>query len=97
MGGNSSKNGFGWSTTAEQAAGDVDLSGKIAIITGGNTGLGKETVRVLALHKAHVIIACRDIKKGNESINEIKKQNANADIECLELDLASLESIRQIL
>jgi NAD(P)-dependent dehydrogenase (short-subunit alcohol dehydrogenase family) len=50
---------MGWS------AKDIgDLSGRVAIVTGGNAGLGFETAKALALNGAHVIIACRSVEKG---------------------------------
>jgi len=55
--------GFGSSTTAEQVARDIKLDGQVCIITGANTGIGKETARVMAKMGAHVIIGCRDTKK----------------------------------
>lgn len=51
---------YGPFTTAEEAAGDIDLSGKIAIVTGGASNLGRETVRVLASRGADVIVPARD-------------------------------------
>lgn len=51
---------YGPFTTAEEVAGDVDLSGKIAVVTGGASNLGRETVRVLASRGAHVIVPARD-------------------------------------
>ena len=46
------------------AANIPDLSGKVCIVTGGNTGLGFETARELAAHKAHVIIMTRSMERG---------------------------------
>ena len=43
----------------------VDLSGKVAIVTGGNTGIGYETAKALAVMGAHTIIACRSIERAN--------------------------------
>merc|ERR1719491_969320 len=54
---------FNNTTTADEAAADVDLTGKIAIVTGSNTGIGKPTARVLAAHGATVIMACRNRQK----------------------------------
>ena len=70
-----------------------DLTGKIAVVTGANSGLGKETARAFAKKGAHVIVTARDINKGNQAILEIKKDLPAASLEIAELDLASLDSI----
>lgn len=48
-----------------------DLSGKVAIVTGANCGIGYETVRAMAFHGAHVIMVCRDLEKAREAITRI--------------------------
>jgi len=86
---------FNSSSTAEQTARDVDLSGKNVIVTGGNTGIGIETARVLAARGAHVVIACRSPDKGQKAVEEIKAKLPNAHVESMKLDLASLASVRE--
>ncbi|XP_068115653.1 WW domain-containing oxidoreductase isoform X7 [Hyperolius riggenbachi] len=54
-------------TTAMDILQGCDLSGKVIIITGANAGIGFETARSLALHGAHVIMACRNLQKANEA------------------------------
>lgn len=71
------------------------LDGKIAIITGGNTGIGYETGLDFAKRGARVILACRDIKKAERATNEIIQISGNNKIECEKLDLADLESVRE--
>ncbi len=66
-----------------------DQSGRTAIVTGANTGLGFETARMLAEHGASVIIAVRDREKGKKAAARI-----SGDVSVQELDLTSLESIR---
>ena len=72
-----------------------DLAGSVALVTGGNSGLGFETVKALAGKYAHVILACRDTAKGNAAQEQICQQTPDASIEVMQLDLASLASVRQ--
>jgi NAD(P)-dependent dehydrogenase (short-subunit alcohol dehydrogenase family) len=55
---------FGAETTASEVSEGIDLSGKVALVTGGSSGLGQETARVLAERGAHVILTARDVPKG---------------------------------
>ncbi|XP_032906380.1 retinol dehydrogenase 12-like isoform X1 [Amblyraja radiata] len=71
------------------------LDGKTVLITGANTGIGKETARDLAKRGAHIIIACRDIEKGDAAMKEIIKQSGNSNIMVKKLDLADTKSIRE--
>lgn len=61
------KNGFGYGSTAEDVTAGLDLSGKTILVTGCNSGLGLETVRVLRLRGAHVIGTARTAEKANEA------------------------------
>jgi NAD(P)-dependent dehydrogenase (short-subunit alcohol dehydrogenase family) len=72
-----------------------DQMGKVALVTGGNRGLGYETVRQLAAKRAHVVLACRDTSKGEAARAQICRQTPDATIEVMQLDLASLASIRK--
>lgn len=71
-----------------------DQSGKTAIVTGANGGLGCETAKALAARGARVVMACRNLKKGLEAAAAIRKDYPDAKTEVLELDLADLSSIR---
>ena len=72
------------------------LDGKIAVVTGANSGLGLETVRALARKGAHVVLGCRSADKAGAAIDELSADGITADrLEFLPLDLASLDSIRQ--
>ena len=71
-----------------------DLTGKTVIVTGGNSGLGFESVKAFALKGARVIMACRSMAKGEEAKKQIVKFLPTADIIVMELDLADLKSIR---
>jgi len=71
-----------------------DQSGRVAVITGANTGLGYETALALAAHGAHVVLAVRSLDKGKDAISRIVAQSPQADVALQELDLTSLESVR---
>jgi NAD(P)-dependent dehydrogenase (short-subunit alcohol dehydrogenase family) len=66
------KSSFNKKSTAEQVTADIDLNGKTVVITGINSGLGNETMRVLAKRGAHVIGTARTIEKATQAANEIK-------------------------
>ena len=72
----------------------IILSIKIAIVTGANSGIGKEVTKDLSKRGARVIMACRDIESCNKVKQEIMKETFNKNIECVECNLASLESIK---
>jgi NAD(P)-dependent dehydrogenase (short-subunit alcohol dehydrogenase family) len=71
------------------------MNGKICIVTGANTGIGKETARGLAQAGATVIIACRDAAKGEEARADVAESTGAGDrVKVMALDLASLAGIR---
>ncbi len=70
-----------------------DLQGRVALVTGANSGLGLETTRALAAHGAHVIMACRNSEKAREATTNIKQAVPGASLEVTTLDLASLSSV----
>lgn len=72
-----------------------DLTGKVALVTGANSGLGFSTARALASKGAHVVLACRDVLKAERAMAEIRAQLPDAKLECLLLDLSSLVSVRE--
>lgn len=72
-----------------------NLSGKTAIVTGANSGLGFEISKVLASKGARVVMACRDEYKAKIAADEIRKGNHNADVMVRSLDLANLASVEQ--
>ena len=71
------------------------LAGRVALITGANTGIGLVTARELAARGAHVFIACRSPEKGQAAVDEIRKTTGNAQVEMLTLDLGDFDSVRQ--
>ena len=70
------------------------LGGKTVIITGGNTGIGKETAIDLAKRGARVIIGCRDEKRALAALRDIKDKSGSDEVAFKKLDLASLSSVR---
>ena len=78
------------------SAADVpDQSGRVAIITGANTGLGFETAAVLAAKGAHTVLAVRNLDKGNDAVARIKAASPNATVSLQQLDLMSLDNVRK--
>ena len=73
---------------------NIRLDGKTAIVTGANTGIGKETALDLAKRGAKVILACRNVKKGMDAAVEIRRISGNTNVIVEYLDLASFESIQ---
>jgi NAD(P)-dependent dehydrogenase (short-subunit alcohol dehydrogenase family) len=69
-------------------------SGRTAVVTGGNAGIGFELARVLAARGAHVVLACRDIGRAAEAAGRIRGGNPGASVSVVHLDLASLPSVR---
>lgn len=72
-----------------------DLAGKIAIVTGANTGLGFETALALYEKGAHVVLACRDVYKAKQAIEKIKQNKGTGIAEAARLDLESLQQIHE--
>ncbi len=72
----------------------ADQKGKVVIVTGSSSGIGYEAARVLANKNAEVIIAVRDLDKGNAAEAKIVAQNKNAIIKVMKLDLADLASVK---
>jgi NAD(P)-dependent dehydrogenase (short-subunit alcohol dehydrogenase family) len=86
---------FNKHSSAEDVSEGIDLSGKTAIVTGCNTGIGWETARVLALRGAHVVMACRNQETASAARERIIASGIDGDrLELGDLDLASLASVR---
>jgi NAD(P)-dependent dehydrogenase (short-subunit alcohol dehydrogenase family) len=73
----------------------ADLDGRTFLITGANTGIGKETERALAERGARLHIACRSQAAGRQAIEEITAHTGNGELALLGLDLGDLDSVRR--
>jgi NAD(P)-dependent dehydrogenase (short-subunit alcohol dehydrogenase family) len=71
-----------------------DLSGKTIVVTGGNSGIGYEAALEFARKRANVILACRDLGKARTAAAQITAAAPGANVDVMELDLASLASVR---
>jgi NAD(P)-dependent dehydrogenase (short-subunit alcohol dehydrogenase family) len=79
----------GWS------ADDIgDQTGRVALVTGANSGIGYQTARALAARGAHVVLACRDVERARRTYDELDKDLDACSVEILQLDLADLASVR---
>jgi NAD(P)-dependent dehydrogenase (short-subunit alcohol dehydrogenase family) len=77
------------------AANVPDQSGRVAIVTGANSGLGFDTAAVLAARGAQVVLAVRNLDKGNDAVDRIKSKSPDTAVTLQELDLTSLDSVRK--
>ena len=72
-----------------------DLSGRVAVVTGANSGVGFATAARLAAHGAHTVLACRDPLRGRAAADAIVGDCPDASLRVLELDLAEQASVRR--
>ncbi len=70
------------------------MDGRVVLVTGGNTGIGKETAVALAAMGARVVFTARDATRGEEALAEIRTRSGNDAVEVTALDLASFASVR---
>jgi len=77
-----------------KAADVPELGGLLYIVTGGNSGIGLEAAHALARRGARVVLACRDPEKARGAVAAIRADAPQASVEAMELDLASLASVR---
>ncbi|MBX3052643.1 MAG: SDR family oxidoreductase [Caldilineaceae bacterium] len=71
-----------------------DLTGKVVVVTGANSGLGLESTKALAAKRATVVMACRNLEKAEQAKLEVLAANPNAKLAIMPLDNASLASVR---
>ena len=70
-----------------------DLSGKVAVVTGANSGLGFESTKELARHGATVVMAVRNMEKGEKAKADILQEVPDAKLDLMKLDNADLRSV----
>ncbi|HEV2982295.1 MAG TPA: oxidoreductase [Solirubrobacteraceae bacterium] len=73
----------------------TDQSGRTAVVTGANSGLGLSAARELARHGARVVLACRDLDKGARAMQSLRAEFPRAELTLAALDLASLQSVQE--
>lgn len=83
----------GWATTADEVIAGIDLRGHRAVVTGGTSGIGSETVRVLAAAGAEVTFTGRNMDAGARVLAEILDRHPEANVRLQELDLADGDSV----
>jgi NAD(P)-dependent dehydrogenase (short-subunit alcohol dehydrogenase family) len=79
--------------TAEQIP---SQAGKTALVTGANSGVGYQAALQLARHGAHVLLGCRNVAKGQAALERLLHEAPGSSAEVIELDMASLASIRRV-
>jgi NAD(P)-dependent dehydrogenase (short-subunit alcohol dehydrogenase family) len=75
---------------------EKNMTDKVCLITGGNSGIGKETAVGLAKLGANVVIVSRNMDKGEAAILEIKSRSGNQNVSLLQADLSSIDSVREL-
>jgi NAD(P)-dependent dehydrogenase (short-subunit alcohol dehydrogenase family) len=88
---------FGADSTADEVVAGHNLSGQNVIVTGGTSGLGRETARALASAGAAVTITGRDMGRGEEAVARVRASTGNSAVRFAELNLGSLASVREFI
>eukprot|EP00058_Branchiostoma_floridae_P027899 XP_002613390.1 hypothetical protein BRAFLDRAFT_68398 [Branchiostoma floridae] len=79
----------------ERCPSKATMEGKTVIVTGANSGIGKETAKELSKRGGRVIMACRNMNKCQEARDQLVQETGNENVHCQQVDLASFESIRK--
>ncbi len=74
----------------------ASMSGKICIVTGANSGIGKETALGLAQMGARVVMVCRNAEKGKAALEEIRRESGSSQVDLLIADMSSQASVRAL-
>ena len=74
----------------------INMNDRVCMITGANSGIGKATATELAKMGATVVMVCRNQRKGEAALSEVKKESGNESIDLLLADLSSMQSVRQM-
>ena len=74
----------------------ASMSGKICIVTGANSGIGKETALGLAQMGARVVVVCRNAEKGKTALEEIRRESGSSQVDLLIADVSSQASVRAL-
>lgn len=75
---------------------EIDMQGKVCLVTGSNSGIGKVTARELARMGATVVMVCRDSTRGEAARKEIQEATGNQQVDLLIADLSSLADVRRV-
>src|SRR3989449_7764579 len=72
------------------------MAGRVCVVTGANSGIGKATAMGLAEMGATVILVCRSKEKGEAALSEIRKKSGNSSLDLMLADMSSMQSVRQL-
>jgi NAD(P)-dependent dehydrogenase (short-subunit alcohol dehydrogenase family) len=73
-----------------------EMHGKICVVTGANSGIGRETARGLARMGAHVVMVCRNAEKGRAALEDIRRETGIGQIDLLIADLSAQQAVRDV-
>lgn len=80
----------------DEGATDVDLSGRVVVVTGANSGIGFVTAEALAARNAQVLMVCRNPERGERAAVEIRSRTPGADVDVLLCDVSELDQVRSL-